>query len=244
MGFDTTNKKHMSTVRFVLIAAAVLLAAGAAARIAEYLTGSARAENTVTQALDPHIPDANEVKTCLDKAKEAAEALKKKNLFSKEPPKEHPVKQIDGILGSEVLVGDDWYKAGAKIGDAKILSIEPTEVIIEWDGQKKVFTPLGGDDEKPSGGPGMARKMRGGRPPSPARNGKPEMVTVRRSTDASANDPLAWAGVDLPPALRARILERWNQASDEEKAAWKERWSQMSDNERQDTIRQMEQQMK
>jgi hypothetical protein len=244
MALDMTHKKHMSSVRFVLLAAAVLLAAGAAARVAGYLTGPARAENTVAQALNQHVPDANEIKACLDKAKETAEALKKKNLFSKEPPKEHPVKQIDGILGSEVLVGDKWYKVGDKIGDAKILTIEPTEATIEWDGQKKVFTPLGGDDEKPSGPPGMpremARKMRGGRGPMPTRNAKPERVTVAAPTGPAAGDPLAWMGAELPPALRDKILEKWNNASEEERAQAKERWGQMSSAEKREAMQEIE----
>ena len=150
MAFDSTTKRHMDRARFGLVAATVLLGAWACARVVGYFNGPAHAGDRVAQAMARSAPDANEVKPYLDKAREAAEALKKKNLFSKEPPKEHPVKQIDGILGAEVLIGDKWYKAGEKVGDANIVTVEPTKVTVEWNGQKKVFSRWGPGD-RPSG---------------------------------------------------------------------------------------------
>jgi hypothetical protein len=239
---DTTNRNRMDRVRFTLLALAVLFGAWAAARVAGYLTGPARAEDTVARAIARNAPDANEVKPYLEKAKETAEALKKKNLFSKEPPKENPVKQIDGILGSEVLIGDNWYKVGAKIGDAKILTIEPTRVTIEWDGKKKVFSPLGGDEDKSSGPskPPQPAPKKPSEPQAAKPDDKAEKVTVAAPVSTAEEDPLAWMGVNLPPALRAKLMEKWNSASDEEKAEAKEQWNKMSQDQKDEAIRSME----
>ena len=233
----------MDLVRTGLFAAAVLLGAWAAARMVGYFVGPAQAENAVAQALTRNAADSNDAATHFDKAREVAEALKKKNLFTVEPPKEHPVKQIDGILGAEVLVGDKWYKVGEKIGDATILLVEPTRVTIEWDGQKKVFSPLGGGDEGPSGGP-PSRAPGGPRPTERRTRPGPDVMTAGPPTSARVtavdDDPLAWMGVDLPAGLRAKLLERWNSASDEEKARGMEEWNKMSEDQKQQAIRSME----
>lgn len=234
MADETTRNRHMDLVRSGLLAAAVLCGVWAAARVVGYFAGPAHAESLVAHALGRNAGHSNEVGTHFDEAREIAETLKKKNVFTKEPPKEHPVKQIDGILGREVLVGDKWYKAGEKIGDATIVLIEPTQVTIEWDGQKKVFSPLGGED-KPSEAP-RSREPTGSRP---QRGGR--VVTVDASVAATPtdDDPLGWMGVELPPALRAKLLERWNSASDEEKARGMEEWNKMSDEQKQQAVQSM-----
>ncbi len=242
MASETTRNRQMEYARFGLLAVAILFGAWAAARVVGYFVGPARAEEAVTQALARNAGPSNETETPFDKAREIAETLKKKNLFTLEPPKEHPVKQIDGILGAEVLVGDKWYKVGEKIGEATILSIEPTRVTVEWDGQKKVFSPLGGDDNGPPEGPRLREP--GG--PSRAERRRPSSdiaaPTLPGPVEVSpvADDPLAWMGVDLPAGLRAKLLERWNSASDEEKAKGMEEWNKMSDDQKQQAIRSME----
>jgi len=53
-------------------------------------------------------------------------------------------------------------------------------------------------------------------------------------------DPLAWMGVELSPALRAKLLEKWNGLSDEEKEQMKDRWNNMSDEQKQQAVNSME----
>ena len=73
-------------------------------------------------------------------------------MFAPPPPKNNPVTQVTGILDNEAFINNEWHKEGDMIQDAKILSIEPTQVTIEWDGKKTVLRPLGVDG--PSGEPG------------------------------------------------------------------------------------------
>jgi len=242
MAFDSTTKRHMDRARFGLVAATVLLGAWACARVVGYFNGPAHAGDRVAQAMARGAPDANEVKPYLDKAREAAEALKKKNLFSKEPPKEHPVKQIDGILGAEVLIGDKLYKVGQKVGDATIIAIEPTQVTVEWNGQKKTFSPFETNGDRPSGPPGppeaVRARMRESRPPRP--EVKAEAVQVTAAPTTADDDPLAWMGVKVPDALRGKFLEKWNSLSDEEKAEAKGQWNSMPAEQKQQAVQAME----
>ncbi len=242
MAAEMTRNRQMEYARFGLLAAAILFGAWAAARVVGYFVGPARAEDAVTQALARNAGPSNETGTAFDKTREVAETLKKKNLFTLEPPKEHPVKQIDGILGAEVLVGDEWYEVGKKIGDATILSIEPTQVTIEWNGQKKVFSPLGGGDNGPPEGPRLREP--GGPRPAERRRATPDVAAATLPAPVEVkpvdDDPLAWMGVDLPDGLRAKLLERWNSASDEEKARGMAEWNKMSDDQKQQAIRSME----
>jgi len=47
-------------------------------------------------------------------------------------------------------------------------------------------------------------------------------------------------GVTLSPELRAKLLEHWNKASDEEKQQMKEQWSKVPDDQKQTMIDAME----
>ncbi len=242
MALNTAQKKHMDAIRFGLVAVAVLLGAWAAARVIGYYTGPARAEERVTRAMAQNVLDPNQAKPYLDKAREAADALKKKNLFSKEPPKEHPVKQIDAILGSEALIGDKWYKAGDKVRDANIISVEPTRVTVEWQGKEKVFSPFGAADRRPSGPSGPTRTPTKKAPES--KKGEPEMKAAPKEVTVAStvtdDNLFAWMGVELSPAARAMFAEMWSGMSDERKAEAKKDWNNMSEEEKQEAAQKME----
>ncbi len=235
------ENKDRCAASSVFIAAALLLAALTFVEVARYWTGPARADDVLAHASALVEPDPNVLQSHLEKTKETAEALKQKNPFVKKPPKEHPVKQVDGLLGDEILIGDKKYKVGDKIGDAKVISIEPTEVIIEWEGKTKSFAPLGAAT---SGRSEPSRKPE----PSPARavgaakpTARPEIVEeVQVEAVFEEEDPFAWLGVDLSPRLRAMLLEKWNSASDEEKEEAREEWNRMSEEQKQQAIEQME----
>ena len=56
------------------------------------------------------------------KSKEAADALKKKNLFAPPAAKQHPVKAVPGILGSSAFINGKWFGEGQNIGDESVLT--------------------------------------------------------------------------------------------------------------------------
>jgi hypothetical protein len=236
---ETANYRRYDQVFFGLLAAAVLLGALAIGKVASV----AQTQRTIAQVRSLGKQDPNDLQDSLRKAKESAEALKKSNLFVKQAPKEHPVKQVDGILGSEVFIAGKWYKVGEKVGDAVIVGIAPTEATIEWDGHKKTFAPLaaasGAPQEPPKpvpGKPDLANAAEPGKPPPAA-----ALAEAKPAAAPVENDPLAWMGVSLSPKLREKLLARWNSASDEEKERAKQEWNKMPEGERQRAIDMMEQ---
>jgi hypothetical protein len=66
-----------------------------------------------------------------------------------------------------------------------------------------------------------------------------EKAVEEKAETVSAEDPLAWMGVDIPPKMREMILQKWNNASDEEKAKAKEDWNNMPEDQKQQAIEAM-----
>ena len=220
----------------VLVAAAVLLGAWACAKVAGFYVQRGQMQGVLMLAQGER--DPNRLKQSLGEAKKTADTLKQNNLFVKTPPKQHPVKQVEGILGSEAFIAGKWYKVGDKIADAKIVTISATKVEIEWDGKKTSFSPIGAASSSPPAPPAAAaeKKEPGPQPPKP-----PEVKVVKAEAPAPVeDDPLAWLGVKLSPRLRALLLEKWNNASPEEKEKGKEEWNKMSDEQKQQAIQGME----
>jgi len=168
--------------RLALLCMAGLLAVLAMAKLWDYHSTSAEARSIVAKAVDQNKTDHDLLKKNLDGFRKIADAIKKKNLFVPPLPKRNPVSAVLGIMGDEALINGKWYKAGDKIGDAKVVAVEPTQVKIEWDGKEKYFAPIaaGGDSSGPlsgrrgyagrgrdgkSGGPGPQRVEISGPPP-------------------------------------------------------------------------------
>jgi hypothetical protein len=191
-------------------------------------------------AFNQNAKDPNDSKVSIDAAKNAANALKKKNLFAKEPPKEHPIKQVDGILGSEALIQNKWYKAGDKVGDAKILSISATGLEAEWEGKKTTFSPIASASSEPRGpskppGPAQAKAAD---PNKPAK--KADANEVKAAATPQSEDPFAFMGVNISPKLRAMLLEKWNSMSDADKEKAKEEWNKMPEEQKQQAMKALE----
>ena len=168
-------KNKEKIISIALLGIAAICGVVALAKVAGYFMASARAENVVTQAIARGKSDPKAMEAQVAKARPIAEDLKRSNLFSPPPPKQHPVENVLAIFGDEVWIKDKWYKAGDSVGDAKIVAIGPTSVTVEWDGNKKDFFPIqakvadasrpqrggpspgdkGGEKEGPPGSPGQ-----------------------------------------------------------------------------------------
>lgn len=205
-------------------------------KITAFFAAPARAENSVKRAAALSKPNAEEVEKHLAKSKAIADGLKKKNLFAPPPPKQHPVKQVSGILGDEVLINGKWYKVGDKMGDAIIVAVEPTLVRIEWEGKEKVFAPISAVSA-PEPKKVVAKAVVKKEKPKKVEKAVEEKV----SASPAEEDPLAFMGARLSPQLREKFLERWNMASGEEKQQMKEQWSKIPGEQKQQMVDQMEQ---
>jgi hypothetical protein len=207
------DKKEMISVG--LLGASAVMVVLMVIEVTGFLTAPIRAEQTLNKAVAQSKPDDEEVKKHLDASKSIADKLKKKNLFAPPPPKKHPVNQVLGILGDEVLINGKWYKAGDNVGDAKIVAIEPTLVRIEWDGNEKTFLPIDTKTSAPSG------PRRGGGPDRPqvakeGGQGQPESVQVQLEVRGGEGMGRFGGGGDMFERMRA-MRERFENMSPEER---------------------------
>jgi len=206
------NNKHIVSVGLLGISAfmGVLILI----KVTAFIAAPARAENSVKRAVALSKPDPNDMEKYFAKSKAIADGLKKNNLFAPPLQKQHPVSQVLGILGDEVLIKDKWYKAGDNVGDAKIVAIETTQVRIEWDGNEKTFLPFDAKGDSPSGsrrpgGPGRPQVAKAGE------QGSPEMVQVQQ--EGSGGEGMGrFGGGDNMERMRA-MRERFENMSPEER---------------------------
>ena len=169
---DLREKKELVSV--VLLGVSAFLAVLILVKVTGFFTAPAKAELLVKNAVAQNNTDANDIDKYFAKYKALANELKKNNLFAPPATKQHPVKEVWGIFGNEVLIKDKWYKIDDTVGDAKIVAIGPTEVTIEWDGKEKTFAPI---DSKSSSQPGGSRATARGGPTRPG-GGSAQMVTI------------------------------------------------------------------
>jgi len=193
-------KKKKELVSVILLGVSAFFAVLILVKVTGFFTASARAENIVKTAIAQNNADAEDMDKYFAKYKALADELKKNNLFAPPPPKQHPIKEVLGIFGDEVLIKDKWYKVGDKVGDAKIVAIGPTEVTIEWDGNKKTFAPIEASEPSQPGGP---RSSRAAAKSSESKGGSAQMVTV-----GSAVRPM-----DLPKVAIEKMKERFKNMS-------------------------------
>jgi hypothetical protein len=235
-------KEKKELVSVFLLCVSAVLAVSILLKAAGFFTASARAERIVTYAVAQNTEDDNDIDMYFTKYKMLADALKKNNLFVPPVAKQHPVTEITGIFGDEVIIRDKLYKVGAKVGDATIVSIESTQVTIEWDGKKKTFSPM---DSKSSSQPVRSGSSRGGSPKSSG--GSAQMVAVgsdglkgKGEKSQNKSDAKMQAKRDkLDKENLAAIQKRWSTLPEQVKrklSEIKERWPSMSEGER-DKIR-------
>jgi hypothetical protein len=170
------EKKELFSV--VLLCVSAILAVSILVKVTGFFTASAKAEKIVTTAVAQNTEDANDIDKYFTKYKVLADALKKNNLFAPPPPKQHPVQEVLGIFGDEVIIRDKLYKAGDKVGDATIVSIEATQVTIEWEGKTKTFSPMDAGSSSQPGRPRSSRASARGGPARPS-GGTAQMVTIQ-----------------------------------------------------------------
>jgi hypothetical protein len=236
-------KEKKEFVSVVLLCVSVILAFSILVKITGFFTASARAEKIVNKAIKQNTEDAKDIDKYFTQYKVLADALKKNNLFVPPAARQHPVNEVTGIFGNEVIIRDKLYKVGDKVGDATIVSIEPTQVTIEWDGKKKIFSPI---EAKDSSRPGGSRTS-ASRGPSRPSGGSAQMVTVGSEGFKVKEEKSKKTSDAKIQAKRAKqdeenlknIQKRWSTLPEKEKQKLmkiKEKWPSMSEGEK-DKIR-------
>ena len=134
------NRKEL--IPTVLLGFSVLCGILILWKVTGFFMDSARAKSVVKRATEQSRTDPNNVEKQLADSTAIINELKMHNLFASPPPKQHPVKEVSGIFGDQVLIQNKWYSVGESVKDAKIVAIGATSVTIMWDGKEKSFLPI------------------------------------------------------------------------------------------------------
>ncbi len=225
-------KEKKELVSVVLLGVSVVLVASILIKVWSFFDASAKAEKIVKTAIEQNNTDAEDMDKYFAKYKALANELKKNNLFAPPPPKQHPVKEVWGIFGNEVLIKDKWYKIGATVGEAKIVAIGPTKVTIEWDGKEKTFAPIDSKGSSQPGGPkGSRATAKGGGPGSGG--GSAQMVAVGSERRAMGGRGGGMGdGIERFRGMRERMQNMSEADRDRFRAQMRERFQNMSEAER------------
>ncbi len=223
---DLREKKELVSV--VLFGTSAFLAVLILVKVTVFFAAPAKAELLVKKAVAQNNTDVNDMDKYFVKYKALANELKKNNLFAPPAPKQHPVKEVWGIFGDELIIRDKLYKVGDKVGEAKIVAIEPTQVTIEWDGKKKTFAPFDAGSSSQPGGPRGSRPTARGGPPRPG-GGSAQMVAI-----PLPEKPMSGSG-DVIKRMSERFQNMSGADRDKFKAVMKKRseeYKKMSEEER------------
>lgn len=234
-------KNKAELIRKILPAVILVLTVLIVVKIATLAVSLIRTPLLIRTAIAQGTISKDKIIEYLDADKEKVESLKKKNMFAIPPPPQAPPVVI-GILGKSALINGKWYKVGEEVSGAKILRIEPTQIVIEWQGKEKQLAPLLAKTDSSKNGSDK-KKVKKKRDRTGKKVRQKAQEEAGEKVTAEEDDPLAWMGVKLSPALRAKIMEGWNQMSDEQKEQSKEEWNKMSDEQKENAINGMEQQL-
>jgi hypothetical protein len=176
------NKEEL--VPTVLLGFSVLCGILILVKVTSFFVASAMAESVVKRAIEQSETDPKNIEKQLANSVAITDELKKNNLFAPPPAKQHPVKEVLGIFGDQVLIQNKWYNVGDTIKDAKIVAIGPTSVTIAWDGKEKSFLPIQAKIAEDKSGPRgrtTAVNREEGKGDSKSGNGEksPAKVTVK-----------------------------------------------------------------
>ena len=245
MGIDGNimTKINKNSTRFLpatLITLSLLLAAITCAKVVKYKLDADSIPENIKAALDSAAMSDDEINELQKRFTDVAATLKKKSIFAPPPPgKVNPVKKVDAILGDEALINSKWYKAGDNIGEVKLLSIGFAEVIIEWNGKETKLSPISAPTKYAVVPKNDPIKKDAAEKAGPITH-VAQTETVVESATETEEDEFAWMKVKMSPELRAIMIKKWNELTDEQKAEGKKRWESMPDGQKQMMVDQME----
>ena len=137
-------KEKKELIPKVLLGGSALLVILMLYKVTDFFTLSAKAEDVVQRVIEHTQTNNQNIDQYFEASRTIANNLINNNLFA--PPvveqRQWPVREIRGIWDNKVQINNNWYAEGQTVQNAQIVSIEPTRVTIEWDGQTRTFSIL------------------------------------------------------------------------------------------------------
>lgn len=237
-------KKTRRHIPAVLLTVSLVLAGVMTFKVMAYASASMTISARIANAVDAVNCEDEELKAYTVKYTNLASELKNKSVFAPPPPKKSsPVKQVAAIFGKEALINGKFYKEGDKIGEAELIAVKATYIVVKFNGKETKLAPIARATEYKT----PAKKPVSKKEEVPAKKtGEPveeEPASAEETESTVDEDEFAWIGVKLSPAFRAKFLEQWNKMSDSQKEQAKEQWSQMPQERKEQMVEQMEKHM-
>jgi len=219
------NKKEM--IPTVLLGISVLCGILILLKITGFFVSSAKARSVVERAVENSRTDPKNVEKQLADYAAISDELKENNLFAPPPTKQHPVSEVSGIFGDQVLIKDKWYNVGEKVGDAEIVAVGATSVTIMWEGKEKTFLPIEAKIVEDKGGSrgrtAAAQKNDGESDSEGEKDGgekdSSESITVR----VEGGGPPRFGGRGGPGEGFMAMRQRFENMSEDERREFRER---------------------
>jgi hypothetical protein len=167
MGFVRT-KQDQKMVRILLSVLTVFLAVCIFTKVWTFVAAVRAprrvAEATVRESTTLHGVTEKSSPSGSDPPKQ----LTQKNVLVPRPPKQNPIVEVTGILGSEAFINGRWCKVGDTIGEARVLAVEATVVKVLWDGQTLAYSPIDSPKRSTPDSPQAKRQDASSAGPKPA----------------------------------------------------------------------------
>jgi len=221
MNFDFVKNREQQTA-IILLTIAAILAVATLIRAVGFAAEWVRVPRIVKNTAAQNNLSGQDLKKHTAKNQEIADVLKKKHLFSPEPPKPKPP-QCAGILGAKALINNKWYSCGEVANGAKIIEIAASFVTVEWEGKEIQLKPI-----QTASKPGSPKG-----PPKPPPSKPPPPTPTAQPPVASVPEP------PRPERGGRRRFDRLRQMSREEREKLREKIRNMSPEERQEYFQSM-----
>lgn len=232
MNFEYEKIKRVLKILFL-----ILIASGVV-RVVVAMSDAASLETEAQSAAEKFDKLSQDSEECIKEYSEELMKLNENGIFYVAKPKPQPPR-CAGILGESALLNNQWCKVGENKCGAKLVRIEPTYIVIEWEGKEMELSPLLASN----GGSRNAKRIEGNKESEKKTGGQAKVVkaTVEEvAVSTGGEDPLAWMGVELTAQQRECLLKYWGLLSDEEKEVQKQQWQNLSEDQKQNMLNEMQ----
>lgn len=168
--------------RILWITAGILLA-GTVVNGARYAIRYGSIPTITETTVEKSKLDDKQTQTLLSAGKERIAGLQKKHPFAPPANKPNPPVCV-GIFGPMAIIGDKGYLVNESVNGAKILRINPSDVVIEWEGKEMTLIPFAIENASQGGGQGGPR---GEQQPQPQGQPQPAQATAVRVDGGGEN---------------------------------------------------------
>ena len=211
MNMDYVKNGMWYASRALFVASAVLVVL-TVTKVSGFMTSSGRITKAVKTAKAQNGHDEETVKNLLAKGRQAADGLKKKNMFAPPPAKPKPPVCF-GIIGSSAIINGKQYKAGDKVGGAEIISVGAKEVVIKWEDKEMTLIPFAANNASPASRRPSSSGKSAKKPQSDSKSKgpKPSKTTIVQVTVDGPGGRGGFMG--MSPEDRQRMMERYRNMS-------------------------------